>query len=148
MADNIDSILDNLYRVGVLGCTNGNVEIWNHCNEITPIEAKGWSYIVHKGLWSSLQLQKASYNGTFLIELQGKPIECVVTCLSKMYFRLRFEWEGKEQKGEVHLKNATGKYIRNPEKYINKKLTLYVIDYDSQRRLWKLSCDAYQDRIK
>ncbi len=148
MADNIDSILDNLYRVGVLGCTNGNVEIWNHCNEITPIEAKGWSYIVHKGLWSSLQLQKASYNGTFLIELQGKPIECVVTCLSKMYFRLRFEWEGKTQKGEVHLKNATGKYIRNPEKYINKKLTLYVIDYDSQRRLWKLSYDAYQNRIK
>ncbi|MCM1234467.1 MAG: hypothetical protein NC489_30575 [Ruminococcus flavefaciens] len=148
MVDNIDSILDNLYRVGVLGCTNGRVEIWNHYNEINPIEANGWSYIVHKGLWSSLQLQKDSYNGTFLIELQGKPIECVVICLSKMYFRLQFVWNGKVQKGEVHLKNVTGRYIQNPQNYINKKLKLYVIDYDAQRRLWILSCDAYQERFR
>lgn len=148
MADNIDSILDNLYRVGVIGCTNGSVERWNHCNDVTPIEAIGWEYIVHRGLWTSLQLQKDNCNGTFLIELQGKPIECVVTYLSKMFFRLRFEWEGKEQKGEVHLKNVTGRYIKDPESYINKRLTLFVIGYDYQRRLWEFSYDAYQGDLR
>lgn len=148
MANNIDSILDNLYRVGVLGCSNGDVERWNHSNEITPIEAKGWFYIVHKGLWSSLQLQKDSYNGMFLVELQGRPIDCVVTGLYGKYFRLRFEWDGKEQKGKVHLKNAIGRYIQNPEDYIKKRLKLYVIDYDSQRQLWELSYDAYQEKMR
>ncbi|MCM1182613.1 MAG: hypothetical protein NC337_04475 [Roseburia sp.] len=144
MADNIDSILDNLYRVGVIGCTNGEIERWNHCNDITPIEANGWSYIIHRGLWASLQLQRADYNGIFFIEIQGKPIECLVTDFLGKFLYLKFKWKGRVQQGKVHLKYVTGKYIEKPRSYINKKITLFVIGYDSQRQLWELSYDAYQ----
>lgn len=147
MVEDVDGILSNLYRVGIIGCINNDgIERWHYRNAVTPIEGKDWEYIVHRGLWDELQLQKDSYDGIPLIDIQGKPILCRITEYgkTKLYYYLQFEWNGKMKRGKIHVKNLTGKYIEDKDAYKGKELNLFVIDYDIRHHSWEFSYDVYQ----
>ena len=145
LIQNIDSVLNNLYRVGILGCINEDgIEMWYYRNRITPIEGKGWMYLVHRGLWNELQLQSTIHDGIPVIEIQGKPILCKITKMYRRYFFLQFEWGGKKKRGKIHFKNVNGRYIKDPSTYIEKEMPFYVVDYDSQNHSWEFSYDIYR----
>lgn len=138
---NLDAnkIIDDLYRTGILGLINLNSgdEFWAYTGQ-SPLEDDNWKYLVHRGLWSILELEKESYEGIEYIDIIGSPFECIVEGRHDNYLELSFIYHSQKLTGTIHVKDLSPQYT-NLDKGSIKPINAFVVGYNPNRRVWKLS---------
>lgn len=134
-----DNIIDDLYRIGVLGLVNFNSgnELWAYSGQ-SQLEDENWKYIVHRGLWSILELEKEAYEGISFIDIVGHPCECHVDDRHDNYLELSFIFRKRKLNGIIHARDISTKHVKLNQ-YIGEELIASVIGYDPIRKMWKLS---------
>lgn len=134
-----NKIIDDLYRIGILGLINFKTEneLWGYLGQ-TAVEDCNWRYIVHRGLWSILELEKEAYEGILYTDIVGKSCICEVKKRIKNYLELSFFYDGKKMKGIIHARNIARNYV-DLDGYIGKSISAFVTGYNSRRRMWEFS---------
>lgn len=135
----VDKIIVDLYRIGIIGLRNFSTEeeLWGYLGH-SAVEDDEWRYIIHRGLWRELKLEKEAYDGIPYIDIVGISYECVVENRDNNYLKVSFDYEEKKLSGVIHAKNITGRYT-DLDKYIGKRVNAFVIGYNTKRRVWELS---------
>lgn len=132
-------IIDDLYRAGVLGLINlsSEKELWSYIGQ-SPLDDDNWKYIVHRGLWRTLELENEAYEGIFCTDIVGSPFICHVEDKRENYLELNFNYHGRRLTGIMHAKDIFKK-SGNLNDYIHHNLVATVVGYNSFRKTWKLA---------
>lgn len=134
-----NKVIEDLYRVGVLGLINfvTESELWWYLGQ-PAVEDENWRYMVHRGLWSELELEKEAYEGILYTDIVGQTYECKVEKRIGNFLQLSFVYRSQKLRGIVHAKNIASGYV-DLDKYVGKEIHAFVIGYNSRRKMWELS---------
>lgn len=144
--NNVDSILSDLYRYGVLGCINvdNNSVKWQYLGDINIMKGVKWKYYVHPGLWYCLELEKLYYDNINIFEIKEIPLKCIVTGMNKSFVYVSFDFNNCSHKGVIYIGNlsSSGEYISDITDYVqlNQIITAYVDYFDELYNNWQLTC--------
>lgn len=141
---NIDAVLADLYRFGVLGCINVNSQNikWNYQGETNVMKGAKWKYYVHPGLWYCLELEKLIYDDINIYDIKAVPLSCTVTNTNKSFVFVKFSFGSRTHKGAIYVGDLSDSYIPDASKYVSigQKITAYEDYYDENYRNWRLTC--------
>ena len=141
---NIDAVLADLYRFGVLGCINiDNQNIkWNYQGETNVMKGVKWKYYVHPGLWYCLELEKLIYDNINIYDIKAVPLNCTVTDANKSFVFVKFNFGSGSHKGAIYVGDLSDSYIPDASKYVTvgQSITAYEDYYDENYRNWRLTC--------
>lgn len=150
--NNIDNLLTDLYRFGVLGCVNieTGVQKWNYQGETSMMQGPKWHYCVHPGLWYCLELEKAYYDNVNFYEIKAVPLDCTVERTNQHFAFVTFYFAGKTHNGVIHVSNFAnnGEFIQDLSQRVSRdqKILAYVDRYDEHYMNWVLTCKPYSFR--
>lgn len=132
-------IVDDLYRVGVIGQISFETEseLWWYLGQ-TAVEGENWRYMVHRGLWSELKLEKEAYEGILYTDIVGKTCKCKVENRLGSYLQLSFEYGTRKLRGTIHARSISKGYVEL-DNYVGKEMIAFVIGYNTRRKIWELS---------
>lgn len=136
---NANKIVDDLYRIGVIGLVNFDTEseLWGYLGQ-AALEDKNIKYMIHRGLWSILELEKEAFEGILFTDIVGNPFECNVKGRDENYLRLTFNYHEKTLNGIIHVKDISRNYV-NLNSYIGEKIHAVVTGYNRRRKMWQFS---------
>lgn len=147
---NIEVLLSDLYRVGILGNYNPYLgkHRWQHKNDDEAIIDEGWLFTIHNGLNSSLAIvrsQKSFKNGERVYydfdSKALKPNHKYSGEISKILKNIIFvdiQYNDRFYKGALHVSNVSDDYIYdlNEMFHVGDKVQLKVINYDKIHKSW------------
>ncbi|MCI8773296.1 MAG: hypothetical protein HFI50_05095 [Lachnospiraceae bacterium] len=141
---NIDAVLADLYRFGVLGCLNvdnGTIK-WNHQGESNLMKGAKWKYYVHPGLWYCLELEKLFYDNINIYDIKAVPLECTVTGSNESFAFVKFTFESRTHKGAIHVSDLSDEFIPDASQYVStgQVITAYEDYFDERHKNWRLTC--------
>lgn len=141
---NIDTVLADLYRFGVLGCMNiDNKSIkWNYQGETNVMKGPKWRYYVHPGLWYCLELEKLFYDNINIYDIKAVPLKCTVTDTNRSFVFVKFNFGSRIHKGAIYVGDLSDSYIEDVSEYVSigQSITAYEDYYDENHRNWRLTC--------
>nr|WP_296474116.1 hypothetical protein [uncultured Acetatifactor sp.] len=143
--DDIDLILAELYRFGIVGCINtgtGDIK-WYHKGEPNIMRGAKWRYYVHPGLWHCLELEKIYCDNINVYDLKAVPLNCTVKRANKSFVFVTFKFESEIHEGAIFVGDlAEGMYIEDASQYVSKgqELTAYSDYFDEHHKNWRLTC--------
>lgn len=145
-----NEILNNLYRIGIIGnlSISSSLSRWEYTGFPGVILDDEWKIVVHRALWKSLSLSEKYGKVANIIEknksidLYGKVFECTVSKIVLGFVIVTFEYNEETYHGSIHISELSNKYIRNIFSYINvgEKINAKVINYNVKHLKWVLTC--------
>lgn len=147
--DDIEKLLSNLYRFGIVGCENFAIDktSWNHLGDPYPTGNRRLSYIIHRALRPALGLEQIITDGINIYEIMASPLECEIVRSNKSFVYVTFMYNNKKHNGAIHVsKWDESEFIEDISQHVKKgqTTTAYVLNYDKQHRNWNLTCNADQ----
>lgn len=136
----LDEIISDLYRMGIVGIRNIKTgkELWGYLGQ-TYVEGDEWRFLVHRGLWRNLELENAAYEGVLCVDIEGTMYNCKVEAREKNYLKLSFLYREQHLFGEIHASNITRSHVELDD-YIGQSIQAYVVGYNTNRCTWMMSC--------
>lgn len=143
--DNVDYLLEDLYRFGILGCqdTNTGVVNWYYQGETTIYKGPKWRYYVHLGLRPSLGLENIVSDNINLYDIIAVPLNCTVTRANRSFIFVKFPFDNRMHDGAIHVsKWDKHTYIEDVSQCVHagENITAYALYYDNEYSNWKLTC--------
>lgn len=145
--DDIEKLLSNLYRFGIVGCESSiiNRTSWSHLGDPYLMGNHRPTYIIHQALRPALGLEQIMNDGINIYEIMASPLECEVVRTNKYFVYVVFVYNGHKHNGAIHVsKWGNSEYIEDISQHVKKGqiATAYVLDYDRQHQNWNLTCNA------
>ncbi len=143
--ENLDEIIDNLYRVGFIGSylPSGEVYRWKHKGDENIILNDDWRIVVHRGLHNALSMAiKQDIGLNRNRELQtGDMVNVVVKDIARSFVNVEFTYKYKKLDGSIHISRVADKFILDlrDEIEIGDEKRAKVVGYNEQRKKWELS---------
>lgn len=142
--NNIEAVLADLYRFGVLGCINindGTIK-WNYQGDSNVMTGTKWKYYVHPGLWCCLELEKLFCDNINIYDIKAVPLECTVTKIIPSFAFVKFTFGSSVHKGAIHVSDLSDEYIEDASKYVTRGqiITAYADYFDEEHNNWRLTC--------
>ncbi|MGG7212635.1 P-loop ATPase, Sll1717 family [Clostridium nigeriense] len=147
---NIGSVLNDLYRVGIIGnrSKSSGQYRWQHKSNDGIIFDEEWDICVHKALWKSLSLSEKHGRISKIIEennkkdLYGTIVKCVVEKVVLGFAIVTFEINDEKLYGSIHISELSSKYIKNIFDFIKigDILEAKVLNYNKKHLKWVLTC--------
>ncbi|EGT3619520.1 MULTISPECIES: P-loop ATPase, Sll1717 family [Clostridium] len=150
LKSNIVSVLNDLYRVGIIGnkSKSSGQYRWQHKSNDGIIFDEEWDICVHKALWKSLSLSEKHGRVAKIIEennkkdLYGTRVKCVVEKVVLGFAIVTFEINDEKLYGSIHISELSYKYIKNIFDFIKigDVLEARVLNYNKKHLKWVLTC--------
>jgi S1 RNA binding domain len=150
LKEKLNGILEDLYRVGIIGNYNPYLKShrWQHKVDEKVIIDDGWFFVVHNGLNTALSITKAKkekgqskYFSFDSMGLQsGESYKGIVTKIYKNRVFVDIEDNGIYYKGNIHISKVTNGFVSDINDYfsVEKEVDIKVLSYDSVHRCWVL----------
>lgn len=143
--ENIDNLLEDLYRYGILGCENidtGEIN-WYYQGEINIKKGLKWRYYIHKGLRPILGLESIMKDDINIYDIMAVPLKCIVTRATRSFVFVDFFFNGKRHKGAIHVSKWRERtYIFDISQCVTvgEEIMAYALNYDEAHLNWILTC--------
>lgn len=143
----IDKLLFDLYRFGIIGCesNSSNETTWHHLGDPYIPGNHRLIYTIHQALRPVLGLEQMINDGINIYEIIANPLECEVTRTNKSFVYVTFMFNSQKHEGAIHVsKWGANRFIEDISKYVKKGqvTTAYVLNYDKKHRNWNLTCNV------
>ena len=149
LENNLNQVLNDLYRLGVIGnyLPVSKTYRWKHRGDDVIILADEWRICVHIALHSALSLGRRNDYGLN----RGKEpqpgdisIGAIVERVEKYFVKVRFQHYGMEYRGQIHISEIAkwkGSYIEDLRYtvYRGEKIDVVVKDYNDKYSIWDLT---------
>lgn len=148
LSNNLQMVLTDLYRLGVIGnyFSGAGSYRWQHKGEDGIIIDDDWKIAIHYGLLNTLSVNskqdRARPQNADKVVLKAGDIVCFIMMKNVLSGALGFFEIGDEKiKAFVHISQISKNYIDNIEDYlkIGKGYNARVLGYDEKHDCWQLS---------
>jgi len=147
---NLNQILNDLYRLGVIGnyLPMSKAYRWKHRGDDVIILADEWRICVHIALYSALSLRKRNdYGWNRGKEPQAGDISngAIVDRVNRKFVKVRFQLYGKEYGGQIHISEIKRwkdiYYIDDLSSIVYEGDTIDVVvkGYNDRYKIWDLT---------
>lgn len=144
----IDKLLSDLYRFGIVGCKSvvRDETTWNHLGDPYMMGNRRLTYVIHQALRPILGLEQVISDGINIYEIMASPLECVVIRANKSFIYVTFNYNNRKHMGAIHVSKWGEKYLEDVSEHveIGQVTTAYVLNYDKIHHNWNLTCNADQ----
>jgi len=148
--EKINSVLNDLYRVGIIGnnSLSSNISRWEYKGNQGIIFDEEWEIVIHRALWKTLSLsEKHGRIATIIeknnsIDLYGTFVEAVVHKVVLGFAIVTFHVDGEKYNGSIYVNNLSEKRIKNIFDFVKPGdvLNASVLTYNSKHLKWNLTC--------
>lgn len=150
LTSRINSVLNDLYRIGIIGNSSrsSNLMRWEYKGNQGLVFDDEWNIIIHRALWKALSLSDKYGKVATLIEENNKKdlyntiVECTVYRVVLGFVLVTFEVYGEKHHGSIHISKLKDGYIRNIFDFVKvgDVITAKVLTYNSRHLKWNLTC--------
>lgn len=143
--ENIDYLLEELYRFGILGCqdTSTGAVNWYYQGETNLYKGAKWRYYVHLGLRPSLGLENIVSDNINLYDIIAVPLNCIITHANRSFVFVKFQFDNRLHDGAIHVSNwRKSEYIEDLSQHVQEgdEVIAYALYFDNEYSNWKLTC--------
>lgn len=158
---NIEMILEDLYRVGIIGNYNPYLKShrWQHKNDEKIIIDDSWLFVIHNGLNSALSVTRAkkeknaeemkvySYDSTKL--KVNENYNAIVTNIIPSRVFVEVIYNNEYHKGSIHISKIANQFINDINDFfkIGDEIVVKVKEYDPMHRSWILHNSLYLEEL-
>lgn len=145
---NLESILHDLYRLGVIGNYSGlsGSYHWQHKGDTGLLFTDEWQMQIHRALWGALQISKKHDDSAKRIpkesiSYEGKVLDVLVDEIEDDFARVRFNIDGNPQNGIIFKRDVSTQFVNNISDYIQSGYATEakIIRYDKNHQNWVLT---------
>ena len=144
---NLASILNDIYRLGIIGNYSEASESyrWQHRGNDGLILSSEWSMMIHPALQNALSVSKKhdygikTKNGNSLET--GDSVSATVYRIVPGYLLVQFSKNGSKYRGSIHISELSNGYIDNIFSFakLGQVVQAQVLEYDAAYKQWKLT---------
>ncbi|TYS18472.1 hypothetical protein FZC78_02730 [Rossellomorea vietnamensis] len=145
MDTNFNAVLNDLYRLGLIGnfFPASQMYRWQHKGDDRLIIADEWRIMIHQALQSALSVGKRQdYNMKRYENPQiGDVVSFEVKAITKSFVNGSIGYFGKKLPGYIHISKIADTYIHNLNDFVTEgeEMRAVIIEYDEKYSKWSLS---------
>lgn len=147
LVGNIDEVLQDLYRLGVVGNYSrlSKIHRYQHKGNDGIIFSEEWFISMHRALQKALSLsmkidRSAIYEKSITPQI-GMVVKVEIEDIKPHFLFVKYSYGGKVHKGKVHISQLTGGFIQDINTFadIGDCLDAKILSYDEKYKKWVLS---------
>lgn len=138
LSNNIEQILNDLYRLGVIGNYSQGSDLyrWQHKGDDQLILSDDWNLCVHNGLISALSLSSKHDSGLNYLHTRvnvGDRFEAEVSIINDYYIFVNFEKAGIPYSGFINRK-----FVNLKSFVVGQNIIVQAMSYDKHSKSWSM----------